>query len=410
MNEKIDDPEQRSLSNQQTLERALVHHNVGRLSEAENLYQQILQTDPNQPDALHLLGVISGQLGKIETSIEFLLKAIDIRPDWAEAHNNLGKAFYELGKWEESVAFCLKALNIRPDYANAHNNLGNAFRNLGRLEESLESYHNALEIEPDWDLVHSNIGNVLKDLGRLDESLTSYHRSLDINPERHDLHHLISSINGETTDIAPENYIRELFDDYAGRFDEHLTNTLDYKIPTLMRQVVDALPDGPATFPRVLDLGCGTGMVAEKFRDKAGEIDGIDLSPRMLEQARTKDVYANLYLGDVFEILAGSDVRPGGYELIVSADTFVYIGRLDGVFAATRQALTDNGLFVFSVEHLEDGDFKLLSSGRYSQNDVYVEKLAVENKFEIICCKPVVIRIEKDEPILGRIFVLRATV
>ena len=240
--------------------------------------------------------------------------------------------------------------------------------------------------------------------------MASYRRALHIDPGRHDLRHLISSIRGETTDIAPKKYIREFFDDYAGKFDDHLTNTLGYKIPALMRQAVDALPDGPETFPRVLDLGCGTGMVAENFHGMAGEIDGVDLSPKMLEQAEAKSVYANLSLADVLEFLEGPDMRPAGYDLIVSADTFIYIGKLDGIFAAARRALTDRGLFVFSVEHLEDGDFKLLPSSRYSQSDAYIEKLAAESGFAVVCHDPVVVRIEKEAPIPGRIFVLRAAI
>ena len=127
-----------------------------------------------------------------------------------------------------------------------------------------------------------------------------------------------------------------------------------------------------------------------------------------LEEAEAKGVYANLYLADVLEFLEGPNVRPAVYDLILSADTFIYIGKLDGIFTAARQALTDGGLFVFSVEHLEDGDFKLLPSSRYSQSDAYIEKLAAENKFEIIYREPVTVRIEKKVPIPGRIFVFSA--
>jgi predicted TPR repeat methyltransferase len=244
-------------------------------------------------------------------------------------------------------------------------------------------------------------------MGRLDEALASYRRALDIDPEHHDLSHLISSISGETTDMAPEFYIRELFDDYAGRFDGHLTNTLGYEIPVLMRHAVDALLGGPETFSRVLDLGCGTGMVGENFHNTAGEIDGVDLSPKMLEQARAKGVYSNLYPGDVLAFLEGTEVSSAGYDLILSGDTFIYIGKLDGIFAAVRHTLTDGELFVFSVEHLEDGDFKLLPSSRYSQSDAYIKRLAAENRFEIIDREPVVVRVEDEAPIQGRIFVLR---
>ena len=103
-------------------------------------------------------------------------------------------------------------------------------------------------------------------------------------------------------------------------------------------------------------------------------------------------------------------MRPAEYDLILSADTFVYIGKLDGIFAAARRALTDSGLFVFSVEHLEDGDFKLLPSSRYSQSDAYIEKLAAESGFAVVCHDSVVLRKQNKSPMPGRIFVLRATV
>ena len=393
---------------QQVLTLAVQHHTQDRLPEAEALYQQILQADPNQPVALNLLGVIAHQAGKNDIAVDLITKALAINPDYAEAHNNLGNALKETDRLEDAIASYQMAIHITPDNERVHSNLGNALQEGGKLDEAVASYHQALAIKPDYAEAHGNLGITLKDLGRRDEALASYRRALDIDPGLQDVRHLISSISGETTDIAPEKYVRELFDDYAGRFDDHLTNALEYKIPTLMRQAVDSLPDGPETFPRVLDLGCGTGMVAEKFQDMAGEIDGVDLSPKMLEQAESKSVYANLYLADVLEFLEGPDVRPAGYDLILSADTFIYIGKLDGIFTAARRALTDCGLFVFSVEHLKDGDFKLLPSGRYSQSDAYIEKLAAESGFAVVCHDPVIVRTEKETPIPGRIFVLRA--
>ena len=352
------------------------------------------------------------KLGRLEEAFASHREALSLSPNLSESHNNIGTLLKGQSRLEDAVACFEKAIIINPDYAVAHNNLGITLRKLGKLDEAVASFHKALAIKPDYVDAHSNLGNTLKELGRLDEALASYRRALDIDPGLQDLRYLISSISGETIDMAPEKYIRELFDEYAERFDDHLTNTLEYKIPTLMRQAVDALPDGPETFPRALDLGCGTGLVAENFQDMAGEIDGVDLSPKMLEHAQAKGVYANLFLSGVLEFLEGPNVRPAGYDLIVSADNFVYIGKLDGIFAAARRALSDCGLFVFSVEHLEDvdGDFKLLPSSRYSQSDAYVEKLAAEFGFAVVCDDPVVLRVEKEVPIPGRIFVLRAAV
>jgi predicted TPR repeat methyltransferase len=426
------------------VQKGLRAHQAGNLEEAEATYRKVLMVNPDHADANHFLGVIAFQSGMLNESLELIAKAIGINPENAhyrcnlgntlqklgrleeafdshrnalslspklsESHNSMGTILKEKGLFEDAVACFEKAVIINPGYAMAHNNLGISLRKLGKLDEAVTNYQKAIANKPDYVDAHNNLGNALKDLGRLDEALESYRRALEIDPGLKDVRHLISSISGETTDRAPEKYIRQLFDDYAERFDGHLTDTLGYKIPALMRQTLDAVANGPETFSRALDLGCGTGMVAENFLDKTGEIDGIDLSPKMLELAEAKGVYANLYLTDVLEFLEGSDVRPAGYDLILSADTFIYIGRLDRIFAATRDALSDGGLFVFSVEHLEEGDFKLLPSSRYSQSDAYIEKLAAENKFEIVCLEPVVVRVEKDVPIPGRIFVLRVVV
>ena len=91
--------QQQTLSVQQVIDLAAQHHKEGRLSQAETIYQQILQSDPNQPIALHLLGVIAHQMGRSDVAaVDLITKALSIKPDYAEAHNNLGNVFRELGK------------------------------------------------------------------------------------------------------------------------------------------------------------------------------------------------------------------------------------------------------------------------------------------------------------------------
>jgi len=173
---------------QQALDLAVQHHNAGDLAKAEGLYQQVLQADPRQPVALHLLGVIAHQEGKNDVAVDLITQALAIKPDFADAHNNLGNAFKELGKLDEALASYHKALAIRPDYADAHNNLGAAFNELGRLDEAVASYHKALAIKPDYAEAHSNLGAALQDLGRPDEAVASYRKALDIKPDYAEAH------------------------------------------------------------------------------------------------------------------------------------------------------------------------------------------------------------------------------
>ena len=215
-------PGQQTPTLQQAIDLAVRHHTAGRLPEAESIYQQILQTDPNQPVALHLLGVITHQMGKSDVAVDLITKALAIKPDYADAHSNLalvfkdqgrldeavasyrkalvikpdeadvlnslGNIFQNQGKPDESIASYYKALAIKPDYIEAHNNLGNTFRVLGKLNEAVASYHKALAIRPDYADVHSNLGIVLKDQGKLDEAVTAFHRAIELKPDYAGVH------------------------------------------------------------------------------------------------------------------------------------------------------------------------------------------------------------------------------
>ena len=143
---------------------------AGRLPESESIYQQILQADPNQPDALHLLGVIAHQLGNNDIAVDFITKALAIKPEYAEAHNNLGNALQNLGRLDEAVASYYSALAIRPDFAKAQNNLGNARQGLGQVDEAVANYHKALAIKPEYAEAHNNLGFALTILGRYAEA------------------------------------------------------------------------------------------------------------------------------------------------------------------------------------------------------------------------------------------------
>ena len=90
--ETIPSPEQQTLTIQQSLDLAEQNHTAGDLPKAEEIYQRILQTTPNQPVALHLLGVIALQVGKNDIAVDLITRAVDLKPDLAEAHSNLGLA------------------------------------------------------------------------------------------------------------------------------------------------------------------------------------------------------------------------------------------------------------------------------------------------------------------------------
>jgi tetratricopeptide (TPR) repeat protein len=162
---------------------AIGHHQAGRLHAAEQIYRQILQAEPKQADAIHLLGVMASQVGKHELAVQYIGRAIALKGHTAAFHNNLGGAYSSLRRVPEAVACYRRALELKPDFADALNNLGNALKDQGKLDEAVACYRRALDLGPDVAEVHSNLGNALKDQGNPGEAIACYRRALEVRPD-----------------------------------------------------------------------------------------------------------------------------------------------------------------------------------------------------------------------------------
>ena len=175
-------PEQPLAALRQTLESGLSHHRAGRLEEAERHYRKALEADPDQPDALHLLGLIAHQFGKNELAAQLIARALEIKPANPEALVNLGNAQQALERRDEALASYDGALALRPDYAMAWSNRATVLQALKRYDEALASYDEALASKPDYVEALSNRGLTLQALKRHDEALASYGKALAIDP------------------------------------------------------------------------------------------------------------------------------------------------------------------------------------------------------------------------------------
>jgi predicted TPR repeat methyltransferase len=149
--------------------------------------------------------------------------------------------------------------------------------------------------------------------------------------------------------MAPA-YVRALFDQYAGRYDEALTEGLGYRAPALLRAAVERACNTlgrAAKFACLLDLGCGTGLAGAAFDGIADLLTGVDLSPGMIAQARAAGRYDRLETAELTTFLANESTR---YDLIVAADVLVYVADLAPVIAAAARVLIARGLLAFTVE------------------------------------------------------------
>jgi predicted TPR repeat methyltransferase len=171
---------------------------------------------------------------------------------------------------------------------------------------------------------------------------------------------------------------------------------LRYGAPGILRQLADLVDVG--TGRRVLDLGCGTGLAGDAFRAGAMRLDGIDLSPAMIEKARARGIYDALSVGDLEETLAqGADA----YDLILAADTLVYLGDLTNVMRGAARTLARNGFFLFTVEAMDGEGFALGPKRRWRHSDFYLRAVATRAGLDVagfMNCQP---RSEAGTPVEG---------
>jgi tetratricopeptide (TPR) repeat protein len=157
-------------------------HQQGKLADAERIYREVLQYQPNHFDALHLLGVIALQTRRTEQAVALISNAIGLNANIAHAHSNLGNALTELKRPGEALASCDRAIALMPEFAEAHCNRGNALRDLKRPAEALASYDRAIALTPGFAVAHSNRGNALTDLKCPAEALASCDRAIAFMP------------------------------------------------------------------------------------------------------------------------------------------------------------------------------------------------------------------------------------
>jgi tetratricopeptide (TPR) repeat protein len=168
---------------QESLNLGLQHHQAGRLPAAEKLYRQILAQDPNQPDALHLLGIIAQAVGRHDLAVELLDKAIARDPNRAEFHGTLGLVRAEQRRFDESIAEYRKAIALKPELTQAYNNLGNALAATGEVEQAIVCFKQAMLLNPAYADPLYNLANNLVALGRVEEAIPLFQQALRLRPQ-----------------------------------------------------------------------------------------------------------------------------------------------------------------------------------------------------------------------------------
>lgn len=277
--------------------------------------------------------------------LEEAREAALLRPDIAELALAHGEALLEAGRLPDAIGEFQRALRLDHEYADARLALGRAWLAAGEPQKALQAF------------------------ARLDgaDALIASARAMLARPR------------------SDAGYVRHLFDQFAADYDARMISQLGYAAPRILRELADLVMAGRDGLD-ILDLGCGTGLTGIAFKDLARRLDGIDLSPVMIEKARARGIYDSLAVSDIES--AEGESR---YDLLLAADTLVYLGDLTQIFAVAAGSLRAGGFFLFTVESKAGEGFELGPKRRWRHGESYLRHEAAHAGFAVaglVACAP----------------------
>ena len=425
----------RALSLDEAVSVAIALQQAEQWAAADDVYRRILEVAPDHADALHFSGVLAHQLGRSDDGAVLIERSLELEPERADWYSNLGIVQQSRLRLDEATAAYRRAIELDPTHANGHSNLGVVLRAEGKVAEAEAAYRAAIRIDPEHSDAYHNLGVLLNaqkrpreaalcfskvitlrpkdrearrllalahcNLGEVEKAEEIFREWLEDDPDDPIARHMLAACSGRNVPPrASDAFIERTFDSFAASFDSKLAK-LSYRAPALVTEMLKGSGISPAKSLDVLDAGCGTGLCGSFVAPYARRLVGVDLSERMLDQARERDVYDELLKCELTAYLAGCDAT---LDVIVSADTLVYFGALDAVVGAAANALRPGGRLIFTVEELvgaeQEAGYSLGTSGRYRHAHDYLQAVLTGAALrpEIVSAE---LRLEAGEPVAG---------
>lgn len=311
------------------------------------------------------------------------------------ARITLAKAFVQSGEFARAVGVARETALLNPDAAIGALCLGETLLVSGKLAAAIGEFHRALRLDPHSARARLLLGESWLAAGEAEKALDAL-RAVPENDAPPELPARIAEAQAmRARPRSDPRYVRHLFDEFSTSYDERMLGQLAYGAPAILRELASMLGVADKRKYTILDLGCGTGLGGAAFADLAVRLDGIDLSPAMIGRARARGIYDSLVVGDLEEWLTPT------YNLILAADTLVYLGDLSKVFAGVAKHLAPGGHFLFTAERSEAADFELGPKRRWRHSERYLRELVGRAGLDVtglLACHP---RTEAGVPVEG---------
>lgn len=368
---------------------------------AEKGYQQLISYFPDAPVLNYNLGLLFFETKEYVRAIESFLLAAEGNPDDSDIFFNLALSYKNRGDIEAAIAMYYKVLHLEPESMDALYNLAGCYREQKRYDEAALTYLKVLKQDSKHLSANNNLAFVYKLQGKTGEAIRSFKKVLKIHPGHEAAGHMLAALTGADVSSPPEKYVQEVFDNYSGYYETSLLEELEYGVPEKMKSIVTAGVNWKKSFQYGLDLGCGTGLCGAAFFEMPTRLDGLDLAPKMIEIARSKNIYEALHISGINEFLS-SEVGP--FDLVLASDVFAYLGELQDTLHSVYARTTEDVLFCFSTETISGSGYKLRSTGRFGHSTDYIEKTASDTGWKVLETHRTSLRKEKEAWVEGNLW------
>jgi len=298
---------------------------------------------------------------------------------------------------EIALAIASEAAAMYPDVATMAVSLGEALLANSHLATAIGEFQRALRIAPESLEARTFLGIAWLEAGEAEKAAEEFAKLPEEAAGLPSIAAKLAEIEAmRARPRSDPRYVRHLFDQFSVDYDQRMIGQLGYGAPQILRGLADLIGLLYRDPLAILDLGCGTGLGGAAFFDLASRLDGIDLSPAMVEKAKVRGIYNDVRVGDI-ETADDEDA----YDLVLAADTLVYLGDLEPVFRAAAHALVPGGTFLFTVERKDGDGYELGPKRRWRHSETYLRGLAAVTGFDVtgfLECSP---RAEAGVPVAG---------